>query len=162
MTVTFSEASHSIELVNKSLVSDQLWTRLVNRIVKDENVDMALAERIMDQALAFLRLCSAEPEGCYSPSPLVDIGWHTFILYTREYAAFCRGLGSQFIHHAPSDEDGVDYGTGNITRTVAALKQHGIGVDEPLWANTGHNCSNYCSGDSCSGGGGDGDSGCSH
>ncbi len=80
--------------------------------------------------------------------------------YAREYAAFCQELGGQFIHHAPSDEDGVDYGTGNIARTVAALKQRNFVVDEALWANTGHDCFSYCSGDSCSGGGGD--SGCSH
>ncbi|MGH7196778.1 MAG: glycine-rich domain-containing protein [Candidatus Saccharimonadales bacterium] len=153
MTVTSSVAPASVELTNKSLVSNQLWVRLTNRIAKDENLDPALAERIMDQALAFLRLCAEPSTESYSPSPLVDIGWHTFILYTREYAAFCQGLNGQFIHHAPSDEDGIDYGSGNIARTVAALKQRGIGVDEPLWANTGHDCSAYCSGDSCSGGG---------
>lgn len=151
---------------NKGLIDESLWNRLVNRIVKDENMERPLAERVMDQALGFLALCAKVPNGHYSPSPLVDIGWHTFILYTREYAAFCQRVGGQFIHHAPSDEEGVDYGTGNIARTVAALKQYGFIVDEPLWANTGHDCSSYCSGycsgDSCSGGGGDGDSGCQH
>jgi hypothetical protein len=33
-------------LANKRLISDQLWTRLVNRIVKDEKVELAMAERI--------------------------------------------------------------------------------------------------------------------
>jgi hypothetical protein len=172
------------ELPNKSLISDQLWQRLVNRIVKNEAMKLSLAERIMDQALGFLWLSAHEPDGDYSPSPLVDIGWHTFILYTREYAALYTELGAQFIHHAPSDKEGINYGTGNIARTVVALKRCGITVDKPLWANTGHDCDNcnggdsggayasnvamkadcssYCSGDSCSGGGGDGDSGCSH
>lgn len=155
------EAPTGPQLANKYLIDDQLWNRLVGRIVKDESVERPLAERIMDQALAFLTLCAAEPQGHYSPSPLVDIGWHTFILYTKAYAAFGEKMGA-FIHHEPSDVEGVDYGTGNIARTVAALKAHGIAVDEPLWANTGHDCSSYCSGDSCAGGGGDGDSGCSH
>lgn len=163
MTVTISETPVGVKLANKGLVSDQLWGRLTRRIVKDEGVDLPLAERIMDQALAFLRLCAQKTSGeTFSPSPLVDIGWHTFILYTKPYAAFCEELAGRFIHHDPSDEDGVDYGTGNIARTVAALRRHGIVVDEPLWANTGHDCSSYCSGDSCSGGGGDGDSGCQH
>jgi hypothetical protein len=143
---------------HKSSIDEQLKERLVGRIVKDESIERLLAERIVDQALAFLQLCALEPKGSYSPSPLVDIGWHTFILYTREYAAFCKKLGG-FIHHNPSDVLGVEYGTDNIARTVAALKRHGFIVDEPLWANTGHDCSSYCSGDSCAGGGGDGDSG---
>ncbi len=184
MTVTIPETPVSITLTNKGLVSDQFWIRLTNRIVKDEDgMDLTLAERIMDQALGFLRLCAEKtgPES-YSPSPLVDIGWHTFILYTREYAAFCRRLitplplwqrwmlaierlrqaqfkaalrtlgpggESRFIHHAPSDEEGVDYGIGNIARTIAALKEHGIVVDDMLWANTGQFCSDCSSKGGC-------------
>lgn len=162
MTVNVIEAPASEELAYKGLIDESLFDRLVNRIVKDENMERPLAVRVMNEALGFLSLCGQEPDGHYSPSPLVDIGWHTFILYTREYAAFCGKVTNGFIHHSPSDEEGVDYGTGNIARTVAALKTRGMIVDEPLWANTGHDCSSYCSGDSCSGGGGDGDSGCQH
>ncbi|MDN3263313.1 hypothetical protein QWJ26_26585 [Streptomyces sp. CSDS2] len=152
MTVNTSvvEAPAGHELANKHLIAPELWDRLVNRIVKDESMECSLAERIMDQALAFLTLCAREPKGKYSPSPLVDIGWHTFILYTRSYQEFGKKMGG-FIHHEPSDVPGVDYGTGNIARTVAALKAQGITVDEPLWVNTNH----LCSGD-CSGGDGDG------
>lgn len=177
-------------LPSRSLISPLLWRRLTERIIKDEGVEQELAERIMDQALGFVRLCAMSPGGeKYSPSRLVDIGWHTFILYTREYAEFCDGLAGSFIHHEPSDRPGVDYGTSNIARTMAAMKVRGLHVEEELWV--GHapcdgvdctacsvappcsgksnrsiyglsDCSTYCSGDSCSGGGGDGDSGCSH
>jgi hypothetical protein len=147
---------------NQRLISEQLRYRLVNRIVKDEGTERPLAERILDQALGFLRLCALEPNGHYSPSSLVDIGWHTLIMYTRDYAALCDRLGGGFIHHEPSDVSGVDYGTGNVSRTVSALKAHSIHVDEQLWLKDANDCSSYCSGDSCSGGGGDGDPGCKH
>lgn len=162
MTVTTSEVSAGAKLVNKNLISDQLWSRLTKRIAKDEAMELPLAERIMDQSLGFLRLCAESPEGRYSPSPMVDIGWHTFILYTRDYAAFCQELGGRFIHHEPSDKEGVDYGTGNIARTVVALRQYGVAVDDSLWTEASQDCADYCSGDSCSGGGCDGDSGCQH
>lgn len=149
-------------LTNKHLLDEELWERLVKRIMKDEDMERTLAERIMDQTLAFLQLCAAEPKGGYSPSPMVDIGWHTFILYTRFYAEFCMKIGSQFIHHEPSDVPGVNYPAGNIGRTVAALAKHGIKLDEQMWLNRNEGCSTYCSGDSCSGGGGDGDPGCKH
>lgn len=147
------------ELTNKGLISGQLWDRLVDRIVKDESVERPLAERIMDQALGFLRLVSIDPTTSYSPSPLVDIGWHTFILYTREYALFCDRVAGFFIHHAPSDIPGKDYGTGRAISTVEALRRHGLTVDEMLWDGAANctgcdKCNNCCSGrNHCTGGG---------
>lgn len=132
-------SANTIELValdNKELVDDELWNRLVGRIAKDENMELSLAERIMDQTLAFLALCAKEPTGQFSPSSLVDIGWHTFILYTKAYESFCEKVNDgQLIHHEPSDVEGVDYETGNIARTVTALRAHGFAVDEMLWEN---------------------------
>lgn len=142
-----------LELTNRHLVDDELWERLVNRIVEDEGIERHLAERIMDQALAFLSLVKYEPEGKFSPSELVDIGWHTFILYTKPYSDFCVGLTGHFIHHNPSDVPGVDYtGGGGSDATVVALKRHGIVVDEPLWAH-------FHEGD-CTSSDGGGDQGC--
>lgn len=149
-----AEAAAGCELAHKHLLDDQLWDRLVGRIVKDEDLTHSLAERIMDQALGFLILCAREPQTSYSPSPLVDIGWHTFILYTRAYADFCEKLAGRFLHHEPSDVPGVEYGGNGIARTVAALKRHAITVDEPLWANTGHQdcgCGGGGCGSSCGG-----------
>lgn len=144
-------ASQAPKLANKSLISNQLWTRLVNRIVKDEKVEPAMAERIMDQALGFLALCAQNTgHQSFSPSAQVDTGWHTFVLYTREYAQFCQQIAGRFIHHSPSDEEGVNYGIGNIARTVTAMKAAGIQVDEELWkrSNTS-DCSDYCSDGNC-------------
>jgi hypothetical protein len=151
MTATITElAPVSVELANKGLISDELWTRLTNRIVKDEEgMTPALAERIMDQALGFLRLCAEKP-GTYSPSPLVDTGWHTFILYTRDYAEFCEKVAGRFIHHNPTDEEGKQQDAGVVPRTVVAMKTHGITVDEPLWATTKADCN--CSGGGCNAG----------
>jgi hypothetical protein len=143
---------NQVHLAYRGFVDQQLWERLVKRIIKDEDIQRTLAERIMNQALAFLLLCAREPDGKFSPSPLVDIGWHTFILYTLPYSDFCDQVSSRFIHHAPSDVDGVDYATGNIARTVVALHTHGFAVDEPLWANTRQDCSadgDCASGDGC-------------
>ncbi|UTW09754.1 glycine-rich domain-containing protein [Pseudomonas benzenivorans] len=37
------------------------------------------------------------------PSQAVDVAWHEFILYTRQYRDFCnKGLG-RFLHHTPND-----------------------------------------------------------
>jgi hypothetical protein len=135
----------------KHLISDQLWSRLTKRIVSDHpDIDAAMAARIMEQTLGFLQLCAISNHGGHSPSDMVDIGWHAFILYTSEYAEFCQRVAGRFIHHSPSDEEGVNYGTGNIARTVDAMHALNIHVDKELWPNAG-DCTNYCTGDSCSG-----------
>jgi len=142
-----------MKLNHKHLVDDVTWERLVNRIVEDEKIDRSLAERIMDQALGFLALVKLEPESHYGPSALVDIGWHTFILYTKPYAAFCQDLAGHFIHHDPTDVPGVDYSEGNTpSDTVTAMARHGLVVDEALWAHLHAN--------DCTASDGDGDQSC--
>ena len=32
----------------------------------------------------------------------IDEMWHTFVLFTQPYAAFCQRYFGRFIHHAPS------------------------------------------------------------
>src|SRR5882757_6956308 len=36
------------------------------------------------------------------PSQVADDLWHEFILYTREYEAFCRRAFGDFLHHTPA------------------------------------------------------------
>jgi hypothetical protein len=87
----------------KALLSDAMFARLESRIAA-EHPELApdMPARILDQALAFLGACAVttEPIG---PSPIVDIGWHAFILYTVDYAAFCDRIAGRFIHHVPDD-----------------------------------------------------------
>lgn len=143
-------------LEHLSLIDMRLQNRLVNRIVKDEDLDHELATRILDQAIGFLRLAASQPKGHYSPSKIVDIGWHTFILYTRSYDEFCRNLtGGRFIHHEPTDDPSAPNNSKGPRATAEAMRQIGLTVDEELWYHV-HNsdCSDCTSSD------GDGDQGC--
>lgn len=141
---------HSV-LDHRSMVSDELWARLTKRIQLDYGVTPEQASLIMDQALAFLKLAAENPGNGYSPSPEVDKGWHTFILYTREYAAFCETFAGGFIHHEPTDMEGVEYEGAGIARTVAAMKVRGIRVEDSLWEASA-DCGTYCRDSSGSGG----------
>ena len=87
----------------------------------------------MVQALAFLKACALNPGAGLVPSKLVDIGWHTFVLYTREYAAFCQREAGRFIHHAPSDTESAGGTIAAIGDTVAAMRAAGLPVDAGLW-----------------------------
>lgn len=90
----------------------------------------------MEQALAFLAACAARPAARLAPSELVDIGWHTMLLYTREYAEFCRRVAGRFIHHAPDDDLGAPAPAGsNSAATVAVIRELGLPVIADLWSH---------------------------
>ncbi|MYW96034.1 hypothetical protein G3I59_36875 [Amycolatopsis rubida] len=152
------------DLTGQGLVREELFDRLVNRIAKEHGKPRELAARIMDQALAFLAACAHATEPL-SPSETVDIGWHTFILYTREYAAFCDRIAGRFMHHEPSDTGAIPVTRSpadSMTATVEALRSAGFAVDLPLWVastkcrtNDCHQCSQGCTSSN-------GDTGCHH
>jgi len=136
----------------RSLISHALFHRLARRIVTGDNLDQGLAERIVDQALAFLAACARNTATPLAPSVLVDIGWHTFLLHTREYATFSHRIAGRFLHHTPTAPDDPA-GTGQdaheaLVRTVAAIEGAGFFVDHDLWAHAGAGdctgCHNGC------------------
>ena len=132
MTITAERTTSTIN--PRTLIPYSLYSRLVARIVTDEQVDQAYAERIMDQALGFLMTCAVNPGAGLSPSETVDIGWHTFILHTREYADFCQQVAGRFIHHAPAD---TPSGSSKIQHAIDAMAAAGVPVDAELWTSTG-------------------------
>lgn len=133
----------------RSLISAELFDRLVHRIVADEKLDRDLAERITDQALAFLWACAANTGAPLAPSELVDIGWHTFLLHTRDYAAFCDQIAGRFLHHVPTDEnDPVASGEAartTLAQTVTAIRGAGFATDPDLWPTIGGMFTGNCS-----------------
>ncbi|HEX5407925.1 MAG TPA: hypothetical protein VFX16_37135 [Pseudonocardiaceae bacterium] len=143
-----------VRTTGRSLIADELFTRLSERIATDHpDIDRGLAERIMDQASAFLAAVGSRAGEKLSPSKLVDIGWHTFILYTREYADYCERVAGGFIHHEPHDTPGAAGDTTcSVARTLAAISAAGYVPDAELWAaGDSAKCSD------CSGSGANGD-----
>lgn len=115
------------------MVDSGLFDRLAGRIAEDEGVDRAYAERVMRQALIFLKACATSRDAQLSPTKKVDVGWHTFILHTAEYAEFCDKVAGEFIHHNPICNEDIRSGTA-LARTVEALKATGYPIDMQLWA----------------------------
>lgn len=66
----------------RELVSPELFDKLASRIARNAQLDYEFAERVVDQTLAFLATSSRYRGRKLSPSNLVDVGWHTFILDT--------------------------------------------------------------------------------
>jgi hypothetical protein len=115
----------------RELIDPDLFDRLSDRVMKDEGHDRDHAERVVDQALAFLKACADNPSLSLGPSTAVDAGWHAFLLHTREYASFCARVAGRFIHHAPADGDSSR--AGSLRRTITAVRATGYELDDRLW-----------------------------
>lgn len=118
------------------LVTPEVTDRLARRITTDHpEIDRATARRIVGQAAAFVAASGRQPGQSLAPSELVDIGWHTFILHTVDYAELCERVAGRFVHHVPTDEDEEMPGGAQATRerTLAAITAAGYTVDEELW-----------------------------
>jgi len=77
---------------------------LFNKIQKsvtlpDEDIGPLLVE-----VLRFMQLTATTGERL-TPSHIVDLAWHEFILFTKYYAAFCDTHFGHFIHHHPGGKE---------------------------------------------------------
>ncbi|MDH5654238.1 MAG: hypothetical protein OEZ39_20480 [Gammaproteobacteria bacterium] len=61
-----------------------------------KKVIRALKEYFLICNMAKLRMISM-------PSQVVDVAWHEFILFTREYQEFCHQAFGRFLHHTPAE-----------------------------------------------------------
>jgi hypothetical protein len=80
----------------------QRYAHVVRRIARDEHVRTRTAERRFVEMLKFLDVCALAKE-TVSPPPRVAGAWHCFVLFTRDYAAYCQERFGRFIHHEPME-----------------------------------------------------------
>jgi hypothetical protein len=78
------------------------YAHVVRRIARDERIRNRTAERRFVEMLKFLDVC-AHAKRTVSPPARVDGAWHCFILFTRDYAAYCQQRFGRFIHHEPME-----------------------------------------------------------
>jgi hypothetical protein len=80
-----------------------------------------------------------------SPPEKIDTAWHYFILFTKDYAAFCNRFFGRFIHHQPfvTEEDvlaHLDSGAKCIDRAKALF-----GELSSNWTEGQTLCGKFCS-----------------
>ncbi|MEU2763188.1 hypothetical protein [Streptomyces sp. NPDC007094] len=121
-----------------TLVTAEVMERLAARIAKDHpGTDLPTARRIIGQAAGFLAASATLPGSELSPSKAVDVGWHTFILHTVDYAEFCERVAGRFIHHVPTlDAETEERSSATRTRTLDAITAAGYRIDHDLWPDT--------------------------
>ena len=89
--------------------AEAMISKLVWQFEKERNTGEAErpalkreVERLLHEYLVFMWLRKLNPTERITPSKRVDEAWHQHILFTREYAQFCRYHFGEFLHHAPT------------------------------------------------------------
>ena len=109
-------------------IDHSVWARelvrrepiLLEKIQQATSSDPAQAKILLVETLRFLHLV-AFYQRKLTPSLAVDLAWHEFILFTRQYAAFCQTTFGRFIHHSPGGKDQENHR--NFERTIQLYQQ---------------------------------------
>ena len=123
----------------------------VERFAKKHNATQEEAQEVFQETLRFLYLCRQGKGARFSfaPSPKIDEGWHNFILFTKEYKAFCEKYIGWFIHHQPV----LNGGSGDKYQTTYRVAERIFGsLNQRIWPAFGTGaCQVACApGDPCS------------
>lgn len=104
---------------------------LVRRLQEKEGLSETDARSAFADMLRFLFLCGTR-EDRFAPSERIDLAWHHFILFTRDYAAFCQRYFGHFLHHQPhvgTEDADPDL----VPRTLRAARE-AFGSLGPNWS----------------------------
>ncbi|CAM5562836.1 glycine-rich domain-containing protein [Streptomyces antimycoticus] len=128
----------------RSLVSEELFGSLAHFVAIHNAQTPERAERIADQAVAFLGTVATATVPMV-PSDDVDMGLHAFILHTKAYGEFCDQHAGRFLHHNPAPGGGRTLEA--VTTTAHAMKAAGFMVFDDLWTVNGESaaqCDSDC------------------
>jgi hypothetical protein len=110
---------------------------VLRRYCKDHHATPREAEEVFRETLKWLYLCYRSatdgPEG-FACTMLPEIEkldwmWHTFLLFTRDYADFCERTFGLFLHHVPNEDDGEAEATDAGTYREALRRQYAFVYD---------------------------------
>ncbi len=114
---------------------------VIERFRRDYGNRTSDAEILFEAFKQFMVTCIVT-DGPKTTSPAIDDMWHTFVLHTREYRAFCEEYLGGFVEHEPVHDGGAPE---NYKQTrMTALRVFGQ-LNEAAWPTKGKSsCSSGC------------------
>ncbi|WP_435227885.1 glycine-rich domain-containing protein [Streptomyces sp. Tue6028] len=138
-------ATANDQKTGRAVAGEELFESLTHFVVVHNGQSHQRAERIADQAVAFL-VTTATATVPMVPSDDVDLGLHALILHTREYANLCDQYAGRFLHHNPKPGGGPR-NLEKVINSARAMKAAGFVVFDDLWTVDGTNlaqCDSDC------------------
>ncbi|XXZ50346.1 hypothetical protein AAGT00_19330 [Streptomyces cavourensis] len=138
-------ATANDQRTGRAVAGEELFESLAHFVVVHNGQSPERAQRIADQAVAFL-VTAATATAPMVPSDDVDLGLHALILHTKEYAALCERYAGRFLHHNPAPGGGAR-APEKVASSARAMKAAGFMVFDELWTVDGTNlaqCDSDC------------------
>lgn len=85
--------------------------KVMARYIRDNGLTEEVACEHEIEIKRYLAMCAINPKAHYGMRGPIDELWHTFVIFTRDYARFCEEVAGRFIHHIP--ETGEDRAKGS-------------------------------------------------
>ncbi|MBC9728463.1 hypothetical protein, partial [Streptomyces sp. TRM68367] len=124
-------ATANDQKTGRAVAGEELFDSLTHFVVAHNGRPHECAERIADQAVAFL-VTAATATVPMVPSDDVDLGLHALILHTKEYAELCKRFAGRFLHHNPKPGGGAR-DPEKVAASAHAMKAAGFMVFDDLW-----------------------------
>ena len=117
-------------------IADFDYQRLLDKRLAQRRPDLDADQRreVLAGLAQWFEVCrQAGRRPVSMPSQAADNAWHEFILFTRNYQAFCRQALGRFLHHVPAEAmASPTQGTTGIRRTWRlACRLEGIDPRKP-------------------------------
>ena len=107
---TQSFSTEQVEML-EALHRADLWF-VEERLTRKQEYSADRAREAILEFKRYMALVGLGYRGLGMVSPEVDEVWHAFILFTKDYAAFCQAAFGEFIHHVPRTSRDVLPGVG--------------------------------------------------
>ncbi len=95
-----AEPRHEAGIRRSPVTEKYVHAGVIERLVKDGVFSEGEAVIVFRDTIRFLDLCGTTDESL-APTESIDKCWHQFLLFTKDYADFCRVFYGKFIHHSP-------------------------------------------------------------
>lgn len=92
-------------------------------------------DELFDEMKKFLYLCATN-DGAMAPPEGIDEIWHNFILFTGDYADYCKSKVGFFLHHQPLTQAQRASSDGSMVRNTLEAAERTFGPLSEHWAFT--------------------------
>jgi len=103
--VTWKVYRQRLLVRRERLIDTFCFPAVINNKIADQYPHLSRAdiEKVLAGLREYFQLCNIAAGKVVSmPSQVVDVAWHEFILFTRNYEYFCYKALGRFIHHTPA------------------------------------------------------------
>lgn len=104
--IALAFAQHRHRRAHESFIDDYTFPPGVRQKVHKRypHLTEAQLDLVFDALREYFHLCRKAGKRLLAmPSQVVDVAWHEFILFTRNYQNFCRSALGRFLHHTPAE-----------------------------------------------------------